>query len=251
MDPDTKHSRLTIALAVIVTTLVAGVALVVATSSSDAKAGGGAGFSYKVAKFSYNARGTVGASRESVNCVAGVSEDIGGNGTASPAELSTLGSLGDAELEIDNHGSRGEINAENLFDYTYSGTHRETTSCDQGTVASSTHTNCTDKITSTTHAYGLIKGGVGNQVRITWTFSQDVAGAWLPNFTCVKTINFLSKEKCKSPPTDLELLTRRTVKLRFVCDIPLTTSPPAGSGYDNYEGFSQVSGFVKLARTKS
>ena len=75
MDPDTKHSRMAVALAVIVTTVVAALALVVATSSTDAKAGGGAGFS---------------ASRESVNCVAGVSEDVGGNGTASPADLEML-----------------------------------------------------------------------------------------------------------------------------------------------------------------
>ena len=251
MDPDTKHARPRIWLALIVAGLVSAMAVWVATSSTHARAGGGAGFTYKVIKFDYNARGTVGASRESVNCVAGVSEDIAGNGTASPSELATLGDLGEAELDIDSDGSRGEVNAETLFDYTYTGSHRETTACEDGQPASSTTSNCSDKITSTTHAYGLIKGGVGNQVRIIWSFSQDVAGTWLPNFTCVKTINFLSKEECRTPKMDLELLTRKTTKLRFICEVPLTTSPPAGTGYDNYEGFSQVSGFVKLKRTKS
>ena len=251
MDPDTKHSRLTLTLSLIGTGLVVALAVLVATSSTDAKAGGGAGFSYNVVTFDYNARGIVGAGRESVNCVAGVSEDIGGNGTSSPAEVTTLGSLGEAELDIDNHGSHGKIEAENGFDYAYTGTHRETTACSEGTVASSALSNCSETINSTTEVFGLIKGGVGNQTRITWTFSQgELAGAWLPNFTCVKTINFLSK-KCKSPPIDLERLTRPAVKLRFLCEVPYTTSPPAGSGYDRFVGLSKISGFVKLARLKN
>ena len=251
MDPDTRLSRRTFWFSLIVAAVVATVAVVVATSSTDAKAGGGAGFSYKVVKFDYNARGIISAGRESFNCVAGVSEDIGGDGTATTSEVSPLGSLGEAELDIDNHGSHGKIEAENVFDYVYTGIHRETTACSEGTVASSALSNCTETITSTTEVFGLIKGGVGNQTRITWTFSQgELAGAWLPNFTCVKTVNFLSK-KCKSPPIDLERLTRPAVKLRFLCEVPHTTSPPAGTGYDRFEGLAQISGFVKLERLKN
>lgn len=45
---------------------------------------------------------------------------------------------------------------------------------------------------------------------------------------------------------DVELLTRKVVKVRFLCDVPLTTAIPTGTGYDHYEGFSQVSGVIKL-----
>ena len=142
MDPDANNARRPFWLALVVAGLVAAVAVVVGARSSEARSGGTAGFSYKVVKFDYNARGTVSASRESVNCVAGVSEDIAGNGTASPAELATLGDLGEAELDVESDGSRGQINAENLFDYTYTGSHRETTASPGASARTSPAPGC-------------------------------------------------------------------------------------------------------------
>ncbi len=41
-------------------------------------------------------------------------------------------------------------------------------------------------------------------------------------------------------------MTRRRVKVPFVCAVPLQTEPPAGKGYDRYEAFANLSGYVKL-----
>ncbi len=60
-------------------------------------------------------------------------------------------------------------------------------------------------------------------------------------------IAFESKE-CRTPKTDLERLTRAKVILRFVCDVPLTTSPPAGTGYDRCEAFSTINARIQLKR---
>lgn len=227
-------------------------ALGVGAASAAAAPNGTASFNYQVAKLSYTAEGAVSASRESVTCVAGVSSDFSANAVSAPAEIVPLNGLGEASLDIEESGTRGRIDAEDYFEYVYRGTYRETTACEGGTVASSAFSFCDTSMTALTSVYGLVKGGVGSQVRINWTISQtEVAGAWIPNLICGSTtVNFLSKETCRSPKLDLGLLTRKNVKVAFVCDFPLTTAIPAGTGFDSYEGFSTVSGVIKLKRLK-
>lgn len=212
----------------------------------DAARDGTARFDYEVTAFSFTGRGSVLGGRETQGaCVAGVTSTISGSAAVSPADVPAP-KLGEGDLTIGRKDTIGIVRAGDFFDFDLKGTYEESTACEDGLTAMSSRTPCNSVVTSKVIADGLIKGGVGDTVRITWTISQDqVAGGWFPNFVCVASASFEERE-CRSPKISLSNLTKRKIKLPFTCEVRLTTAPPAGKGYDRYEAFSQISGFVRL-----
>lgn len=205
-----------------------------------------ADFIYKVIKVDYTLRATTSASRESNVCVAGVTQDIGGNVTTTPADLGGL-NLGAGELHVENNGTRGFFNATESFDFNFTGSQLLTTLCEGGTTAASFLKQCNETKTSDVSLTGLIRGPVGDAVRVGFEFQAGPQiGGWSPNLICNEAVEFVFKRKCKSASIELKKMTRRRVKVPFVCAVPLRTDPPAGKGYDRYEALANLTGYVIL-----
>ncbi len=226
-------------------------AILLAAAPATARPKDTADFTYKVIGFDYALNAVTAAQRESTVCVAGVTQDIGGNVKSSTAEIAGLGGLGEGEMHVEQNGTRGFIDARDDFTFDYVGSQRLTTVCEGGTTAQSAFQVCNDQITTGVAAIGTIRGRVGDQVRITWEFAlTDLAGQWAPNLICGETIGFESKRKCQSTSSfRIEKLTRKVVKVPFTCQAGPTTIPPAGKGYDRYEAFASLSGKVKMKTT--
>jgi len=206
-------------------------------------------FDYKVIDFNYTAKGYVLGGRETTGpCVAGVTSNLTGFSDSSPGSLTAAPKLGNGDLTIHKQGTNGVIEAAEFFDFRQHGERELSTACEAGSTSMVSRTSCDDTVTSKVEAYGLIKGGVGNLIRITWTISQEDVGGWFPNFVCGDTASF-QMAKCRTIGLDLEQVTRPKVKLKFTCGTPFTTAPPAGTGYDRYEALSNISGVVKLKTT--
>lgn len=225
--------------------------LIAAPASSPAKAKDTQRFNYKVLDFGYTAKGYVSGTRGSTGpCVAGVSSTITGFSDSSGGSLTAAPKLGDGDLTIGNRDTVGVIDAAEFVDFRQHGARELITECEGGAPSMVSTSTCDDTVTSKVEVHGLIKGPVGNLVRITWTISQEaVDGGWFPNFVCGGDTASFEMKKCRSPKTDLERITRPKVKLKFVCGTPFVTSPPAGTGYDRYEALSNVSGVIKLRTT--
>lgn len=225
---------------------VAALVLLVGPGPAKARPKDTADFTYKVTKVDYALRATTSASRESSVCVAGVTQDIGGTVTTSPAELGNL-NLGEGELHIERDGTRGVFDATESFDFNFTGSQLLTTLCEDGTTAASSFKQCNETRTSDVALTGFIRGPVGDAVRVTFEFQAGPQrGGWSPNLICNETVEFVFKPKCKSASIALEKMTRRRVKVPFLCAVPLRTDPPAGKGYDRYEALANLSGYVKL-----
>jgi hypothetical protein len=225
--------------------------LIAAPASSPAKANDTQRFNYKVLDFDYTAKGYVSGTRGSTGpCVAGTSSTINGFSDSFPGELTAKPKLGDGDLTIGNRDTVGVIDAAEYVDFRQHGARELITECSEGAPSMVSDTNCDDTMTSKVEVNGLIKGSVGNLVRITWTISQEaVDGGWFPNFVCGGDTASFEMKKCRSPQLDLETITRPKFKLKFICGTPFVTAPPAGTGYDHYEALSNVSGVIKLKTT--
>lgn len=233
-----------------VTSLLFAAAIAAAVpASARAGPGGTQRFDYKVVDFNYAAKGYVSASRESTGpCVAGVTSTINGFSDSSVGSLSAAPRLGDGDLKIGRRNTRGQVDAVEYVDFRQHGARELSTACEGGQTSMVSNTVCDDTVTSKVEAFGLIKGKVGNVVKIKWILSEESAGGWFPNFVCGATAGF-EMTTCRSTVSDLEKLTRRKVRLKFACGTPLITVAPARTGYDRYEALSNVSGVVKLKTT--
>lgn len=238
-----RRVAITIATALI---LLAALVLLAGPGPAAAKPKDTADFTYKVTKVDYALRATTSASRESSVCVAGVTQDIGGSVTTSPAEVGSL-DLGTGSLQIGNNGTRGVFGATESFDFNFTGSQRLSTLCEDGTTAASSLKQCNETKTSEVALSGLIRGPVGDAVRVTFEFAAGPQRfGWSPSLICNEAVEFVFKPKCKSASIELKKMTRRRVKVPFVCAVPLRTDPPAGKGYDRYEAFANLSGYVIL-----
>ena len=217
---------------------------------SAAKPKDTADFEYQVIGLDYSLQAVTSASRESGDCVAGITQDLGAAVTTSPSELSKL-RLGKGEMRIGHHGTKGTVLLQDSVDFNLTGNQRLTTLCEGGTTAMSSDKRCVETKTATVAGAGIIEGPVGDAVRVTWRFTAGPRdGSWSPSLICGETIDFQFVRKCQGDSIRLERLTRRIVKIPFLCASPFTTDIPPGKGYDRYEGYAVLMGSVKLKRTK-
>lgn len=224
--------------------------LLAPASPGAAKPKDTADFEYEVIGLDYSLQAATSASRESGVCVAGITQDIGASVTTSPSELTRL-KLGKGEMHIGHHGTNGTVLLKDPVDFNLTGNQRLSTLCEGDETAASSDKRCEETKTATVAGAGIIEGPVGDAVRVTWRFTAGPRdGSWSPSLICGETIDFEFVRKCKGDSIQLERLTRRIVRIPFLCAAPITTVPPAGKGYDRYEGYAVLMGSVKLKRTR-
>ncbi len=216
-----------------------------------------ADYEYKVTAFDYDVNiAMTAAESPAPACVAGVTSAWSGPVSSSPSALSGL-NLGDGFLHIGRNGSAGNAQAVEEFQFEFGkdfdgerAGHEVVTACVGGQPDGQTQTFCTDVATSDVVGNVGFEGGVGDKVKLRWNFQQaNVAGSWVPNtFICEETFIYEAKGTCQPKKLPLSTLTGKRPKVPFAC-VLAGTSPPAGSGYEQYAAGGLASGFLKLKRT--
>ena len=214
-------------------------------------------YEYQVTEFEYDANVALTAAESPAPaCVPGVTSAWSGPVSSSPPALPGL-NLGDGSLHIGRNGSGGTARGTEEFQFDFGkdfdgqrAGHEVVTACDMGQPAGHTQTFCTDVATSDVVGHVGFDGGVGDKVKMRWSFEQaNVAGSWVPNtFSCEETFIYRAEGNCQPKKLSLSTFTRKRFKLPFACVLS-STGPPAGSGYEVYLVGGIVSGFLKLRRT--
>lgn len=214
-------------------------------------------YDYEVTNFDYEATGDLTASRYApfgVRCEVGRTAAWTGHVQTGPS----LGTSGDGSLKVGERGTFGTLLAQTDVQSNFGPAEHtiatqccppESLECAFGQTLDSTTTDCTDgPVDSKVAGAAIIKGGVGDRVKVKWVFVlRGVDGDWVPDtFTCVEQFTF-PFDRCTSQ-AKLSSLTKKKFTLPFRC-LAQTFTPPPGD-YDLYSSRSDVSGSFELKRTK-
>ena len=243
-----------LARASIVGAALIAVALLVLPATADA-GNGASKYKYEVTQFDYQASADLTAAR-SEECVAGHTASWVGHAETGPSDLTDLGSLGKGSLKIQGKGTHGKFKAQSRVESNFApAEHTLVTACD--TDPTSPHygqqtdfatTQCADgPVDSKVQGSGIVQGGVGDQLLISWQFGQvGLDGRWVPDvFRCVEAFEF-SSGNCESP-ANLSSFTKKKFRLPFNCFVQDFTPRP---GLYQYGAFTSARGFFELKRTK-
>jgi hypothetical protein len=230
--------------------LTAQLALLICTSAVYASNSGTAHYEYHVTGVDYHATGQVSGGRFQGECTPAEDALWEGDVTSDDSELRQLVKLGDGSLKVLPHGTSGDIEAKFFVESKFSASHRETTACENGSESASSTLSCMNSSESEQRVLVDISGGVGDRVKLAWTFSlEDGSGSQLvPNtFSCVEPYVF--PIGICTTKAGLNKLTSRTVTLPFDC-LYTTSTPPAGRNYTKYAAVAHANGALHLKRTK-
>ncbi len=218
--------------------LALGVLVVALLLGPGTTAASAAGYTYDVKRLDYFAESNLHGERAQGGCVPGETSFWGGLGeTVQGGDLEYL-ATGGGYLDIHRTGSSGSVTAAVDYDFTFFGAHNVWTQCPTPTQDGiDKDTDCSGTATSGVDAFGMIHGGVGDKVKISWTFGMaDVAGHWVPDVWVCEGEGFLfAHGPCKSKEP-LRTFTKKKVKLRFDC---VATKP---------DSLSHINGYVTLKR---
>jgi hypothetical protein len=211
-----------------------------------------ASFKYKVTDFSYKGKAQLTGGRVP-GCVGTALWE--GNVTTAEPDLADLGPIGAASLKIGQHGSSGAIDATVRTTSTLSNAfYRETTACDEnGNETAYTMKVCPGTLDSHEQASVKISGGVGDQVKLVWDFTNQNNrgnGHVVPDaFKCGVPYTFPNAvpKACKTV-APLSKFNSDKVKLPFDCFFQ-TSKPPPGTNATQYEATAQPKGSITLKRT--
>jgi len=153
-------------------------------------------------------------------------------------------------VTIHPHGTSGSVEAQLQIESTLSESwHRLDTDC----MGAETQTPCTQTLDSQMGVRVDISGGVGDRVKLLWSFSQsgDPTAGLVPNsFSCVEPMTFPGSAdgRCNSF-SGLSSFTAKKIKLPFICHAQRGTPPNNGRPWRLYTGVASAEGVLFLKRT--
>lgn len=208
-------------------------------------------YGYKVTGIDYRATGDLagGILPHGDECDAGVDAVFRGHVETVPSELSEL-LHGRGTVTIHPHGTSGSVEAKLQIESTLSESwHRLDTDC----MGAETQTPCTQTLDSQMGVRVDISGGVGDRVRLGWSFSQleDETAGLVPNkFECVEPMTFPGSDDTRCNTfSGLSRFTAMAIKLPFICHAQRKTPPSNGRPWTLYAGTASATGALYLKRT--
>ncbi|MGV1049705.1 MAG: hypothetical protein ACOYD4_14410 [Solirubrobacterales bacterium] len=210
-----------------------------------------ASYGYKVTEIDYSAKADLagGIFPHADECDAGVDAAFEGHVETVPSELSDL-LHGRGSVTIHPHGTSGTVEAHLMVDSTLSDSwHRLDADC----MGAETQTPCTQTLQSQMGLRLHISGGVGDRVKLYWSFSQsgDQPAELVPNsFDCVEPMTFPGPDdgSCNTF-SGLSRFTAKKIKLPFICHAQRSTPPNNGAAWTIYAATASAKGALYLKRT--
>jgi len=229
--------------------------------SSAAQAGSGenpsgvsdtASYGYAVTSIDYSAKADITGliSPSADECSAGVDAVFRGHvDTTDASEIAGL-RLGSGAVTIHSHGTTGRVRAQLTVESKLSESwHQLSVDC----LGAEKQTLCTQSAESKMDLSLGISGGVGDRVKLLWSFSQsgDPTAGLVPNsFSCVEPMTFPgSADGSCNTFSGLSSFTAKKIKLPFICHAQRGTPPNNGRPWRIYTGTASAEGVLFLKRT--
>ncbi len=258
-----NRAKFPIALAL--ATAAALVAAPAASAGKGKEAGGNAHYRYKVVGFQYKSIGDLTADRNPGFCNPAESQSWTGRVLGQTADLALASGTG--KLDILSKGSDGRVYAGTQVESTMSNAeHTQVIACDMGQPSDFAATPCSGETKlAPVHAEIYLDAGVGDRIRVTPQFrvNSGHGTGWIDNrLVCVNRYDFGASQwpsatapqvqKCRPYFLPLSRFTGKKATLPFsvASCTSFSQKPPEGTIATTFLSMGQVSGVIKLKRTR-